>query len=235
MRLQQPWPEPYTVNRRSPWGWRARHPLTGERTFHHGIDVACPVGTPLTAGADGVVVHKGTHPSSGFNLIIRHEGNWHTVYYHLQAPSPLPTGQQVTTGQVVAYSGNTGASTGPHLHYELRRSQTWGDTVDPVPFIVKPQPKPEPVVVEPKPEPEPEPKPEPELTTQIDQRPPWGLAGPSTQQFTPSDYALRKRLGALPGQSVINGKLVGGSGSPAGGLAGMRALQQRAQNMLRPR
>jgi murein DD-endopeptidase MepM/ murein hydrolase activator NlpD len=161
--LLQPWPEPYTVNKRSPYGPRV-HPITGRRTFHHGIDVACPIGTPLTAGADAEVVHKGNNGSGGVTLILKHAGNWHTVYYHLRAPSPLGIGARVKAGDFVAYSGNTGASTGPHLHYELRKSRKWGDTVDPVPFIVKPTTlEPEPVTPEPEPvAPQPEPvKPEP--------------------------------------------------------------------------
>jgi murein DD-endopeptidase MepM/ murein hydrolase activator NlpD len=136
--LLQPWPEPYTVNRRSPYGPRV-HPITGRRTFHHGIDVAMPIGTPVTAGADGEIVHKGNNGSGGVTLIIRHANNMHTVYYHLQKPSPHRIGTRVRAGEFVAYSGNTGASTGPHLHYELRRSRNWGDTIDPQPHIVKSQ------------------------------------------------------------------------------------------------
>jgi murein DD-endopeptidase MepM/ murein hydrolase activator NlpD len=135
VRLVKPWPEPYAVNRRSWFGPRV-HPITGKRTFHHGVDVAMPVGTPLTAPADGVVVHKANTASAGNNLIIRHEGTWHTVYYHLHKPSPFRVGDKVTTGEVIAFSGNTGASTGPHLHWELRRTRTWGDSVDPLPYLV---------------------------------------------------------------------------------------------------
>ena len=137
MRLYNPWPEPYRINARSPYGWR-RHPITGKRKFHHGLDVALPVGTPLIAGADGVIAHKGSGASGGYTLLIRHAGNWHTVYYHLQKPSHRNIGEPVKAGDLVANSGNTGASTGPHLHYELRRSRTWGDTVDPVPYLQGP-------------------------------------------------------------------------------------------------
>lgn len=138
LKLVQPWPDPYTINARSPYGPR-KHPITGKVTFHHGIDVAMPQGTPLTAGADGVVAHKGSGGSGGYTLLLRHTGGMHTVYYHLQKASHLAVGAAVRTGDVVAYSGNTGASTGPHLHYELRRSKRWGDTIDPAPHIVKPQ------------------------------------------------------------------------------------------------
>ena len=133
--------------------------------MHHGIDVAMPVGTPLTAPAPGTVVHKGNNGSGGVTLIIRHDDNMHTVYYHLQKPSHLPIGATVETGQEIAFSGNTGASTGPHLHFELRKSRTWGDTIDPAPHIVKPAPvvpEPEPVEELPEPVPRPEPTPPPQ-------------------------------------------------------------------------
>ena len=213
MRLQKPWPEPYTINARSPFGWRQRHPITGKRTFHHGIDVAMPVGTELTAPAPGTVVHKGNNGSGGVTLIIRHEGNMHTVYYHLQSPSPHAIGAKVKTGDFIAYSGNTGASTGPHLHFELRKSRTWGDTIDPAPHIVKATTVPEPTPT----------APEPELETAWP--PPPIPAKP--KPYIPHDQELRQKLGALPHQSVINGRLVGGSGSPA-----KTSLQDRAQAIL---
>jgi murein DD-endopeptidase MepM/ murein hydrolase activator NlpD len=149
MKLSQPWPEGFNINARSPYGWRV-HPITGRRKFHHGVDVALPVGTPLTAPADGVVVKKGNGPSGGVTLILKHEDNRHTVYYHLQKPSHLAKGATVKRGDLIAYSGNTGASTGPHLHFEVRKSARWGDTVDPMPYlqaedIVEPVIEPEPV------------------------------------------------------------------------------------------
>jgi murein DD-endopeptidase MepM/ murein hydrolase activator NlpD len=138
MKLYDPWPEGYTINARSPYGPRPRHPITGKSTFHHGVDAAMPVGTQLTAPADGEIVHKGKSASGGFTLIIRHEGTWHTAYYHLKGPSSLPVGARVKAGEKVALSGNTGQITGPHLHWELRRSRKWGDTTDPVPYMVGP-------------------------------------------------------------------------------------------------
>jgi murein DD-endopeptidase MepM/ murein hydrolase activator NlpD len=158
VRLSQPWPVGYTVNARSPYGPRV-HPITGRKTFHHGVDVALPTGTPLTAPADGVVVKKGNGPSGGVTLILKHEDNRHTVYYHLQKPSHLLKGTRVERGELIAFSGNTGASTGPHLHMELRRSARWGDTIDPMPYLqaeetpVEPAPRPEPVQPTPRPEP----------------------------------------------------------------------------------
>jgi murein DD-endopeptidase MepM/ murein hydrolase activator NlpD len=168
MKLVQPWPEGYTVNARSPYGPRV-HPITGRRKFHHGVDVALPVGTELRAPADGTIVHKGNSSSGGYTLIVRHGFDLHTVYYHLQKSSERRRGDKVLLGEVIAHSGNTGASTGPHLHWEVRKSRKWGDTVDPMPYLTKADlTKPEPVVVEePVSEPEPvkiaEPKPVPRL------------------------------------------------------------------------
>ena len=144
MKLQQPWPEGYTVNARSPYGWRT---LGGVRRFHHGVDVAMPTGSPLTAPADGIVVHKADdwdsksdwqklRDTGGNTLIIKHADDLFTVYYHLQKPSHLDKGARVLEGDLVAFSGNTGRSTGPHLHFEVRSpSSRWGQTVDPVPYL----------------------------------------------------------------------------------------------------
>lgn len=135
MKLSQPWPEGYHINARSPYGWRV-HPITGKRKFHHGVDVAAPEGTPLTAPADGVVVHKGSGASGGNTLIIKHADDLFTVYYHMQKPSHLLKGTRVERGELIGLVGNTGRSTGPHLHWEVRKSRRWGDTVDPVPYLV---------------------------------------------------------------------------------------------------
>jgi murein DD-endopeptidase MepM/ murein hydrolase activator NlpD len=134
MKLHKPWPANYKINKRSPFGWRV-HPITRRRKFHHGIDVALPVGTPLTAPADGEIVHKGNSASGGNTLVIKHAPDLFTVYYHLQKPPEARVGDKVKLGDVIAHSGNTGASTGPHLHFEVRKSQNWGDTLDPVPFF----------------------------------------------------------------------------------------------------
>jgi len=134
VKLSAPWPEGYTINARSPYGWRI-HPITGKRKFHHGVDVAAPEGTHLTAPADGIVEHKGTGGSGGNTLIIKHADNLFTVYYHMSKPSHLRKGDRVERGKHIGFIGNTGASTGAHLHWEVRKSRRWGDTLDPVPFL----------------------------------------------------------------------------------------------------
>lgn len=131
MRLSNPWPAKYKVNAASPYGMR-RHPITGGMKMHHGVDVAMPVGTKLVAPADGIVAHKGSGSSGGYTLIIEHAKDLFTVYYHLAKPSHLKVGEKVKTGDYIADSGNTGASTGPHLHFETRKSRKFGDTFDPM-------------------------------------------------------------------------------------------------------
>jgi murein DD-endopeptidase MepM/ murein hydrolase activator NlpD len=136
MKLVKPWPDGYDVNPGSPYGWRV-HPISKRRKFHHGVDVALPIGTPLVAPADGYVVHHGSGASGGFVLILKHADDLFTVYYHLRQKSHLSKGAIVRRGDRVAVSGNSGRSTGPHLHWEVRRSRKWGDTVDPMSYLVE--------------------------------------------------------------------------------------------------
>jgi murein DD-endopeptidase MepM/ murein hydrolase activator NlpD len=89
----------------------------------------------LTAPADGEIVHKGKSASGGNTLIVKHAADLFTVYYHLQKRAQGRVGDKVKVGDVIAYSGNTGASTGPHLHFECRKSKKWGDTLNPVDFL----------------------------------------------------------------------------------------------------
>jgi murein DD-endopeptidase MepM/ murein hydrolase activator NlpD len=97
-----------------------RHPILGYTRIHPGIDFAAPKGTPVYAAGDGVVVQKRRAGGYGNWLMIKHQGGWATGYGHLSAYAKgLHTGQHVKQGQVVAYVGSTGLSTGPHLHYEV--------------------------------------------------------------------------------------------------------------------
>ena len=86
--------------------------------FHHGIDLANAIGTPIVAAADGVVAESG--PASGFGLWvrIRHSDGTITVYGHINR-SLVVEGQKVRAGQEIAEMGNRGNSTGPHLHFEV--------------------------------------------------------------------------------------------------------------------
>lgn len=99
------------------------HPISGYRKMHQGIDFAAGAGTPVVAPADGVVVEARRWGGYGNWLRIRHNNGLESGYGHLSRyGSGIRAGQRVSQGQVVAYVGSTGASTGPHLHYELWRN-----------------------------------------------------------------------------------------------------------------
>ena len=107
------------------------HPITGQHGFHHGVDVSVPVGTPLTAPIDGVVerIDEGGH--GGLSLTISHRGGRSTTFRHLSATVPS-VGDRVRAGEIVAESGDSGRTTGPHLHLEMRDH---GRTIDPAQYV----------------------------------------------------------------------------------------------------
>ncbi len=94
-------------------------PYTGERVMHEGIDIAAGVGTPVRAPSDGTVVFSGLEGGYGHVLVIDHGYGLKTRYGHLSRID-VKVGEKVKRGQFVAAVGNTGRSTGPHLHYEVR-------------------------------------------------------------------------------------------------------------------
>ncbi|WP_374533953.1 peptidoglycan DD-metalloendopeptidase family protein [Phenylobacterium sp.] len=97
-----------------------RHPILGYNRMHQGIDFGAGSGTPVFAAGDGVVVEARRWGGYGNWVRIRHTGGFETGYAHLSRfAKGLRPGQRVAQGQVVAYVGSTGASTGPHLHYEI--------------------------------------------------------------------------------------------------------------------
>jgi murein DD-endopeptidase MepM/ murein hydrolase activator NlpD len=98
------------------------HPLLGYTRMHAGIDFGAPTGTPVFAAGSGVVKEVRWAGGYGHWLKIEHQGGWATGYGHLSRyAAGLRVGQRVSQGQVVAYVGSTGMSTGPHLHYEVMR------------------------------------------------------------------------------------------------------------------
>ena len=106
----------------SSFGFRT-HPISGYKKMHQGIDFAAGTGTPVVAPADGVVVEARRWGGYGNWLRIRHNNGLESGYGHLSRyGSGIRAGQRVSQGQIVAYVGSTGASTGPHLHYELWRN-----------------------------------------------------------------------------------------------------------------
>ena len=104
----------------SEWGVR-QHPILRRKYLHKGIDFGMPKGTPIYAPADGVVdfASSGYNGGYGVMLKIEHSFGFKTFYAHLSKLS-VNKGDFVQKGQLIAYSGNTGRSTGPHLHYEIR-------------------------------------------------------------------------------------------------------------------
>ena len=103
----------------SPFGIRV-HPMTGEKTEHHGVDLMAAAGMPVMAAARGVVVWRGNKLGYGNCVVIRHGTHLSTIYGHLSRID-VRTGQLLGRGQVLGISGSTGFSTGPHLHFEIRR------------------------------------------------------------------------------------------------------------------
>ncbi|MCH8543037.1 MAG: peptidoglycan DD-metalloendopeptidase family protein [Alcanivorax sp.] len=102
----------------SPFNLRRKHPVTGRVAPHHGVDFAMPIGTPILSTGDGVVIRTGNHPFAGKYVEIEHHGAFKTRYLHLDHIL-VGRGQHVSRGDRIALSGNTGRSTGPHLHFEL--------------------------------------------------------------------------------------------------------------------
>ena len=93
-------------------------PISGEVKTHGGTDIAAPLGTPILAAADGVVVTATWHNSYGYYVKIKHDNTYSTLYAHCSALH-VSVGQTVKQGQVIADCGSTGYSTGPHCHFEV--------------------------------------------------------------------------------------------------------------------
>lgn len=102
------------------YGWRD-HPILKKQEFHSGIDLMATLDTPVYATANGVVEFSGYNSNGyGFVVILVHNFGFKTVYAHLKNKVVVRAGEFVKKGDLIAYSGNTGLSTGPHLHYEVR-------------------------------------------------------------------------------------------------------------------
>jgi murein DD-endopeptidase MepM/ murein hydrolase activator NlpD len=102
----------------SEFGWR-NHPVYGEWHHHDGVDLDAAEGTTVHAAASGKVFYYGEQPGYGNLLILEHADGFYSVYGHLLRAS-VAVGQFVEMGQAVAQTGNTGISSGPHLHFEIR-------------------------------------------------------------------------------------------------------------------
>lgn len=99
-----------------------KHPILGYTKLHKGVDFAVPIGAPIMAAGDGVVEKAGWFGGYGKYVRLRHSGNFKTAYAHLSRfAKGLHVGKRVKQGDIIAFSGSTGSSTGPHLHYEVLR------------------------------------------------------------------------------------------------------------------
>ncbi len=109
------------------FGWRI-HPVLHVRKHHNGVDYDAPIGSPIVAAGDGVVEVISWEKGYGKYVRIRHQGGYSTTYAHLSAAKKgLHVGQHVKQGEVIAYVGSTGYSTGPHLYYELKVGDRYVD------------------------------------------------------------------------------------------------------------
>jgi len=125
-------PKGYPVpgNISSPFGMR-EHPTSGKDDFHSGIDLAISPGTPVRATADGIVSYSGWHGGSG-NLVGLEHGHGFSTFYAHNKSTVVNIGQKVRRGDIIGYSGSTGNSTGPHVHYEIWQD---GKAINPAAYL----------------------------------------------------------------------------------------------------
>ncbi|MCL5022830.1 MAG: M23 family metallopeptidase [Nitrospirae bacterium] len=122
------WPVPGSVT--SAYGVR-ENPLHGGRDFHSGVDISVSQGTPVRATADGVVSFSGWSGGSG-NLVVLEHGFGYSTFYAHNKDTVVSVGRRVKRGEIIAHSGTTGSSTGPHSHYEIWKE---GRHINPAPFM----------------------------------------------------------------------------------------------------
>ena len=114
----------------SPFGYRT-HPIFGTTIYHAGIDIGVDYGTPIHAADSGTVILAGWCGGYGNAVIIDHGNGLQTLYGHNTSVA-VSEGQAVSQGEVIAYAGSTGYSTGPHCHFEVREN---GEAVDPMGYL----------------------------------------------------------------------------------------------------
>ena len=112
------------------YGWRT-HPIFQTKRYHSGIDIAVDTGTPIRAAASGTVIYSGWMGGYGYCVMISHGGGLVSLYGH-NSSLAVGEGQRVSQGQVIAYAGSTGYSTGPHCHFEVR---VHGEVTDPLNYL----------------------------------------------------------------------------------------------------
>ncbi|HSH66841.1 MAG TPA: M23 family metallopeptidase [Bacteroidia bacterium] len=128
----QKWLKPVTAKITSKFGYRT-DPKTGKpNEFHNGIDLAVPSGTPVKSPMNGIVDAVNSGGPGGNELIVKHSNGYKTGYAHL-TKSMVKKGDKIQQGQVIALTGNSGKSTGPHLHFTL--TDPSGAKIDPQKII----------------------------------------------------------------------------------------------------
>lgn len=103
------------------FGWRAS-PFTGARSYHSGIDLACPSWTKIYGALGGTVSSVGYNDTYGYHVIVTHHSGYKTLYGHMVQWPSVKVGQYVTTETILGYVGSTGLSTGPHLHFTVYKN-----------------------------------------------------------------------------------------------------------------
>jgi len=123
------------------FGQSRKHPITGRKYRHQGLDIACRVNTKLQAAASGIVENVELTSYYGIKITLLHvskKNRYKTIYGHLYV-TDVSKGEYVNKGQVIGHTGNTGRTSGPHLHYEIlkarfRRNRFFWRHVDPFPY-----------------------------------------------------------------------------------------------------
>lgn len=115
----------------SAYGWR-EPPAEGASTFHGGVDLAGPEGTPIYATRSGYVYRSGYTEYNGYYVGVDHGDGFASAYLHLMTYAIVDVGEYVSQGQIIGYMGDTGISTGPHLHFTIYYN---GNTVNPAEYI----------------------------------------------------------------------------------------------------
>jgi murein DD-endopeptidase MepM/ murein hydrolase activator NlpD len=122
------WPTDGSIS--SGYGPR-NHPMTGTRGFHSGVDISVPYGSPVKTTADGIVSYSGWTARSGNTVVVEHGHGFRTAYAH-NRKNLVRVGERVLRDEIIAISGSTGNSTGPHVHYEIWKD---GHHVNPSGYI----------------------------------------------------------------------------------------------------